>query len=402
MSDADREQRLDIIEDIYETVRAEVTSSRGRDTATFDDWVNEEVLMSAKKAVELGIADELGRWSDRKDVIKKLEGERKRAVDRDDLAGNRYPSMLWGEDPKIAVVYALGECAMDTGIKARKLGRIFNGLTKKEDVKAVVFRVDSPGGDGMASDIVAEALRKCAQKKPVIVSQGDVAASGGYWISMYGTEIYALPTTITASIGVIGGWVWDDGVGEKIGHTSDHVQVGKHADLGYGIRLLLAGPMLPKRNLTEYERGRMEKEIKIFYEEFVEKVADGRKMTPEEVHKLAEGHVYSGTRGKELGLVDEIGGLSAAIGAARLAAGIPDDEVVEIIEYPKLPVFNMKFSQGPIGMLGIFVEDEGGGENEEFLLHPEWTYLRAIVNNPGAPLYMLPPESYVYDGGLGR
>ncbi|UCG52205.1 MAG: signal peptide peptidase SppA, partial [Candidatus Latescibacterota bacterium] len=407
MSEADREQRLAIIEDIYETVRADASDSRNTTPATFDDWVNEEVVIVPKRAIELGLVDKLGRWEDVKDVIKELEGEKKSYVHREGLAGNWYPSTLWGEDPKIAVVYGLGVCAMDTGIKARKLEKIFQRLKDDKSVKGVVFRVDSPGGDGMASDVVAEALRKCAEKKPVIVSQGDVAGSGGYWISMYGTKIYALPTSITGSIGVIGGWVWDTGLGEKLGHTSDHVKVGDHADLGYGIRLLLAGPMLPKRNLTEEERDEVKKLMLGFYGEFVEKVATGRKMRTEEIHEIAQGHVFSGTRGKEIGLVDEIGGLDAAITAARTMAGIDADERVKIVEFPKLPLINLKLGgPSPFGlrMIRVAVECavEHAAPDEEAELHPEWAYLRALLDKPGQPLYMVPPELFIYDARLGR
>ncbi|UCH84736.1 MAG: S49 family peptidase, partial [Candidatus Latescibacterota bacterium] len=254
----------------------------------------------------------------------------------------------------------------------------------------------------LASDVVAEALRKCAERKPVIISQGDVAGSGGYWISMYGTEIYALPTTITGSIGVIMGWVWDEGFGEKIGHTSDFVKVGDHADLGYGIRLLLGGPMLPKRNVTDEERERAKQEILKMYDGFVARVANGRKMTKEAVEEVAQGHVFSGTRGKDIGLVDGIGGMEAAILAARTAAGIDDDEKIEIVELPKMPPFNIRLGgPSPFGfkLFSLFQDDVD--DELDTVLNPEWTYLRAIVNNPGMPLYMVPPELYVYDAELG-
>jgi protease-4 len=406
MSDADREQRFDIIEDVYETVRSEIALSRKKDVATFDRWVNEEVMFTPKRALEAGLVDTLGRWEDVKDVIEKLEGKRKRYVGSDDLAGNRYPSLLWGEDPKIALVYGLGECAMDEGINARRLEGVFRGLSSDNQVKAVVFRVDSPGGDGMASDVVAEALRKCAEKKPVIVSQGNVAGSGGYWISMYGTKIFALPTTITGSIGVIGGWVWDAGLTEKLGHTSDHVQVGDHADVGFGARLLLSGPMLPKRNLTEYERERIMKEMQGFYDEFVGKVATGRKMSAEDVYKIAEGRVYSGTRGREIGLVDEIGGLEAAIRAAREAAGISAAERVEIVELPKAPLFNLRELVGMprlpirVPVFGSTGRNRASGEDDP-ALQPEWMYVRSVMERPGRPLYMVPPEYLIQEAPFG-
>jgi protease-4 len=230
MSEADREQRLALVEDFYTATRADVVASRNVSDDTFDKWVNEDVLISPKQALDLGLVDKLGRWDDVAKVIEELEGSKKPYVPASMLDENRYPSNLWGEDPAIAVVYALGYCGMDTGIQARKLEKIVKDLTNDRWTKAIVLRVDSPGGSALASDLVAERIRECTKKKPVIISQGDVAASGGYWLSMYGSKIYAQPQTITGSIGVIGGWLWDDGIGKKLGHTSDHVQVGDKAE----------------------------------------------------------------------------------------------------------------------------------------------------------------------------
>jgi protease-4 len=404
MSDADREQRLAIIEDTYETVRAEISLSRKKSESDIDHWVNNTAIFNPREALAAGLVDTLGRWEDVKDVIARIEGEKKQYVKRDMIADNLYPSLLWGEDPKIAVVYGLGECAMDQGINARKLEKVFQQLAKSDGVKGVVFRVDSPGGDRMASDVVAEAMRKCAEKKPVIVSQGNVAGSGGYWISMYGTKIYALPTTITGSIGVIGGWMWDTGLGEKLGHTSDHVQVGEHADVGYGIRLLMSGPMLPARNLNEWERDRMKTEILGFYDGFVAKVAKGRKMDEAKVREIGEGHVYSGTRGKEIGLVDEIGGLEAAIQAARDAAGIPKDETIEVVELPGMPAFNLNDIvdiPSPFGAMLSWFGSSGDASGEASVLQPEWTYVRALMRAPGRALYMVPPEYQIYEAAFG-
>jgi protease-4 len=165
------------------------------------------------------------------------------------------PSHVWGELPRIAVVYALGECAMDSGIKARTLSKEVDALVEDSGIEAIVFRVDSPGGDAMASDLVAEALKKAKGKKPVIVTQGAVAASGGYWLSMYGDKIVAAPHTITGSIGVIGGWFYNAGLKEKLGMTTDRVQAGDHADIGFGMVLPFLGLGVPDRNLTEWERG---------------------------------------------------------------------------------------------------------------------------------------------------
>ncbi len=404
MSEADREQRLALIEDFYATTRSGVTAGRNVSNDTFDKWINKDILISPTQAVELGIVDQLGRWDDLAKVIEELEGSRKRYRSRHMLAQNHYPSNLWGENPEIAVVYALGYCGMDTGIRARKLEQIVKRLVNDRWTKAIVIRVDSPGGEALASDLVAERIKAGIKKKPIIISQGDVAASGGYWLSMYGTEIYALPQTIVGSIGVIGGWIWNDGIGEKIGHTSDHVKVGEKADFNYGIRLLLAGPMLPNRNLTSEERDQVVGDLEEFYQGFVKKVADGRGMTVEDVEAVAQGHVFSGLAGKEIGLVDKIGTLDDAIKAAKAAAGIEDDEPITVVEYPKMPAFRLRLGGGPLGPFARFFGwgDVSGSEAEmEFTVNPEWLYVRALFNNPGRPLYMLPPEYNVYDAKWG-
>lgn len=406
MSPADREQRLALIEDFYATTRADVTASRDVSAATFDTWINDDVLLSPKQALDQGLVTELGRWDDVRKVIAELEGSKKRYWPPSMLAQNYYATDLWGENPEIAVVYALGYCGMESGIRARSLEKVMKRLTNDRWTKAVVVRVDSPGGLAIAADLVAERIKECAKRKPVIISQGDVAASGGYWLSMYGTEIFADPQTIVGSIGVIGGWVWNDGLGEKIGHTSDYVKVGDKAAYGFGIRLLLGGPMLPNRNLSPDERKEVIDEMKGFYDGFVAKVASGRSMTVEHVDSIAEGRVFSGTAGLEVGLVDKIGTLDDAIMAAKKAAGIKDKDPITLVEYPKLPSFNFgafREAVSPYNWFGSRKSDDRVAEAElEFMNNPEWMYLRALMESPGRALYMLPPEYNVQDAKWGR
>ncbi len=341
MSDADREQRQEIIDDIYRLIRADVSRSRNFSEDHFDSLVNAAVFFSARTALEAGLVDTLGRWEEVKEVVKTLEGRKKSFVDADNLSYfNLPPDARWGENPKIALIYGLGACAMDEGITARQLVKDVEAVTKDKNIKAVVFRVDSPGGDGLASDIVSQAIRKCTEKKPVIVSQGFVAGSGGYWLSMYGDKIVAAPVTITGSIGVIGGWLYDKGLKDKLGVTTDKVQTGEHADLGFGAILPLIGGLVPDRNLTEEERTTIEYEIKAFYKEFVQMVADGRNKTYDQIESIAQGRVWSGIDGYDIGLVDTLGGLELALKLAKDMAGISAKTEISIIEYPKQKMFN--------------------------------------------------------------
>ncbi len=381
MSEADYKQRLAYVDDRYDEMRGDVCASREMTPSYFDELINNQAYFMADMALEVGLVDTLARWPDRNQIIARFMGRGLRSIGSDQLMDNALASRKWGEKPQIAVVYGIGECAMDSGIKARWLERVINSVAKNSSIKAVVFRVDSPGGDGMASDLVAEAIKKCARIKPVIVSQGQVAGSGGYWISMYGDKIIAGPNTVTGSIGVIGGWLYDKGFGDKIGMTSDYVKHGEHADLWVGIRLPFLGLTVPSRNLTPEERAQVEKIIKEYYDVFVNKVAQGRHMTPDEVGKIAQGHFYSGIEGKKLGLVDEIGGMMTALAIARADAGLKPDDEVEIIEIPKykgLFDFGSRMNPLPISM-----------END-----PVYRYIKMNLEHKGQPLPMLVPGTY--------
>lgn len=340
MSEGDEEQIQHIIDGFYELTRAEVCEGRGISKAEFDRLVNEEYLFLPQEALEAGLVDTLGRWEEVEKMVETLEGKKKCMVGPGALARFKLPhDNYWGDKPKIAVIYALGECAMDTGIKARSLSKVIEKAGNDKDIKAIVFRADSPGGSALASDLVAEALKKAKKNKPVIVSQGWVAGSGGYWISMYGDTIVAAPNSITGSIGVIGGWIYNKGLKEKLGMTTDLVKAGEHADLGFGVPLPLIGTV-PDRDFNEDERSKIEYAIKDAYKMFVEKVAEGRDREYDQIHEVGQGRIWTGKDGLEIGLVDELGGIETAIGIAKAKAGIPEDEEVTLVQMPKPPLFD--------------------------------------------------------------
>ena len=341
MSDADREQRQALLNEWYRVAKSDISEGRRLSPEVFDSFVNDSAIFLPQDALVKGLVDTLARWDAIGKVIACVEGRERSMTSPGALAAFLRPyDDRWGEPARIAVIYALGECAMDAGINARSLVKVVESVTKDSRVKAVVFRIDSPGGDGMASDIIAEAMKKCSEKKPVIVSQGSVAGSGGYWLSMYADTIVAAPGTITGSIGVIGGWVYDKGLKEKLGMTTDFVKVGEHADLPFGFTLPFIPIGLPDRDLTPIERGKMERSIKTMYGEFVQKVAAGRKLSPERVDSIGQGRIWSGTEGVKVGLVDLLGGLDDAVKIAKKRAGLRQDEEVEIIELPKKGLFN--------------------------------------------------------------
>ena len=386
MSEADREQRGRMIDVVYETVRADVCRARGLEFAAFDAAVDDEVMMPAARAVELGLIDGVGRWND---LMMLVEREHGRAAEAWDVAPPRIPAAdRWGEPPEIAVVYAVGSCAMDKGIKARETARLLRGLMRDPDVWAVVLRVDSPGGDPMASDLVAEAVRDLRSAGyPVVISQGDVAASGGYWLSMDGSRVLTTPVTVTGSIGVISGWAWDRGLGDRLGVRADGVSRGAHADLFRRVRLPLLGLSLPARGLDAHEREMVRERILGMYDRFVAAVAAGRELDEARVRELGGGRVWMGPDAIAGGLCDAEGGLLDAVAAARELVGIGPREDVRIAEYPPRKLFALP--KLPFRLPGAFAAGAGPDEPDE--PSPETSFLLRIAERPGAPLLMLPP-----------
>ncbi len=270
---------------------------------------------------------------------------------------------------------------MDEGITARKLVKDVEAAVDDSRVKAIVLRVDSPGGDAVASDYIAEAMKKAKGKKPIIVSQGFVAGSGGYWLSMYADTIVAAPGTITGSIGVTGGWIYNKGLKETLGMSTDFVKTGEHADLGFGFRLPYIGLGIPDRNLTTEEQERVKSAIKTVYKEFVDKVALGRKKKFDDIEPFAQGRVWSGLDGKQNGLVDVLGGLETAINIAKERAGIPKNQDVTIVEMPKMGLIN--FRRFMLKILNV---------ETATTTDPTIELLKFRLQHNGEPMPMLPLE----------
>jgi len=194
-----------------------------------------------------------------------------------------------------------------------------------KDVKAILFRVDSPGGSYVASDTIwREVVNARKAGKPVIVSMGDLAGSGGYFVAMAADKIVAQPGTITASIGVLGGKMLTSGLWDKVGLSWDEVHQGNNATMFTGTQ-----------DYTPAEWARFEAWLDRVYVDFTGKVADGRKLPKEKVLQIAKGRIWSGQDAKNLGLVDELGGYDTALGLAKKAAGIGDGEDVNVVEYPR-------------------------------------------------------------------
>ena len=344
ISDADREQYGEVLDDIITITRDTVTKARSWTDDEFNFILNNEFLFSAKSAHERGLVDYTGRKESVLRAVKEITGDEKAKNffiygDSDSsITGSEYyyrpeKTRWFARPPIIAVIYANGVTDMERGIAAKALARTIEEVSKKRRVKAIVIRVNSPGGSAEAADYAADAIKNAKKRIPVVVSMGGVAASGGYWMSMDASHITASPLTLTGSIGVIGSWFYDKGLNNKLGLTVDTMQRGNHADL-------MTGVILPHRDLTPEEESRYQKYILDLYSNFTAKVAASRGMDIEKVEAIAQGRVYSGLGALNAGLINSIGGLDDAVHTARKLANIPDNKKIAYQEFPKPKFFD--------------------------------------------------------------
>jgi protease-4 len=332
MSEAHREVINSLLDDMYDQITRDVAFQRG--------WSQEELKskidqgpFTATEAYEANLVDTLMYYDQIDDMIKEREGEKPHRINHKRYASRTYYKYSWAIPPKIAVIFATGSIFEGESGRDFLWGDVMGSetianaiKTAREDrtVKAIVFRVDSPGGSGIASDVILREIIRTKGKKPFVVSMSDVAGSGGYWISCAADTIVSLPGTYTGSIGVISGKISLEGLYEKIGFTTEVIKRGKHADF-----------FTTTRQFTDEEREIVKRQIKEFYDEFVRKVAEGRGLSYEEVDTIGKGRVWTGRQAKGNGLVDELGGMNLALAIAREKAGIPEDTEVEILALPK-------------------------------------------------------------------
>lgn len=233
--------------------------------------------------------------------------------------------------PRVAVLYAVGTIVSGesgdgpTGVNVGSdtLTKHIRAVRKDDSIKAAVLRIDSPGGSTVASDVIWRELMLLREKKPLVVSMSDLAASGGYYIAMPGHAIVAQPGTLTGSIGIFSGKFVVGGTYNKLGMTIESVSQGKFAQMYSGAR-----PFTPE------ERAKIAEQMQAFYDQFVEKVAASRKRTPEQIDAVAQGRVWTGRQAREVGLVDELGGLDRALVVAKERAGLAGDAAVHVVVYP--------------------------------------------------------------------
>jgi protease IV len=296
-------------------------------------------------AIRAGLIDDVAYEDEIDDKVQLAKGTT-RYLTMNDYRRIGLRSVGLNHGPRIAVVYAVGmitsgESSYDPtsgqSVGADTLVDYLRKVRADNSIRAVVLRVDSPGGSAIASDVIWREMVLTREKKPVIASMSDVAASGGYYISMPAHKIVAQPATLTGSIGVVMIKFAIGGTLEKLGMNMERVTSGKYADL-----------WAPDRPFTPEERKKIEDSMHATYETFVEKAAAGRKTTPERIDSIAQGRVWTGAQAKQHGLVDELGGLDRAVQLAKQAAGIDAKSEVELVVYPQRRSF-YELVQAPFG-----------------------------------------------------
>lgn len=328
MSDENREQTMTYIRAIWNHTVEGISKSRNISKEELNKIADEMLLQKAEDAVKYKLADQLAYKDEILEILK--EKTEAKAVDKinsvsiaDYTFAKENKKKEFTKD-KIAVIYAVGEIDSGEGddekIGSERISKAIREARLDDKVKAIVLRVNSPGGSALASEVMWREVVLAKQAKPVIVSMGNVAASGGYYISCAADTIVAEPNTITGSIGVFGVLFNAQGfMNNKIGVTIDTVKTNMHADIGSIYR-----------PLTASERDIIQKSVEHVYDVFITRVAEGRKLTKEQVDEIGQGRVWSGVDAKRIGLVDVLGGLETAIEIAAQKAGLENYKLVSL------------------------------------------------------------------------
>jgi protease-4 len=341
LSPENREQTQKLLNDVWGEWRTTVGASRKIEPNQLQAIADNQALLEATQAKTNGLIDRVAYPDEVVTDLKKLTDSNKDDKTFRQISLNSYaqvPGKSLGVERssknQIAVVYAEGDIVDGKGdvgeVGGERFAKIFNRLRQDKDVKAVVLRINSPGGSATASEVMQRELKLTRQAKPVVVSMGDVAASGGYWIASDSNRIFAEPNTITGSIGVFGVLFNGEKLANDNGITWDSVKTGTYADTQTVSR--------PKssQELALYQRS-----VNRIYNMFLNKVSQGRKLPEQRVAEIAQGRVWSGVAAKEIGLVDEIGGLNTAIAYAVKEAKLGEDWQVQ--EYPRTSSFGERF-----------------------------------------------------------
>jgi protease-4 len=329
---AHREMDESMNRDLYDQIVRDIADGRRKNERDVRTLIDQGPFLP-EDALHAGLVDDV-QYEDQVDD-KLRRGEPSRHIEGDDYSRVSLNSLGLNRGPRIAIIYAAGEInggrsgydplngpvvGSDTLIDYIRQAR------RDSAVRAIVLRIDSPGGSSIASDAIWRELmiaRSERADRPIVASMSDLAASGGYYIALPAQVIVSQPSTLTGSIGIFGGKIVTGGVYEKLGAHIDSTSIGRNAEINS-----------PARRYNPEELGKLQEQLQAFYDQFVEKVADSRHSTPEKIDAIAQGRVWTGRQAKENGLVDQLGGLDQAIAIAKQRAKLPADRDVELVVYP--------------------------------------------------------------------
>ncbi|MFQ5722606.1 MAG: signal peptide peptidase SppA, partial [Candidatus Aminicenantales bacterium] len=313
---AHKEMMESIYSNLFNYYLKTTAEARGKSVPTMRNLVD-KAFFQGEEALKAGLVDKL-LFEDQLAELLKENGRKLSRLTHRPSFWVKPSSLIYGQ----GLIHS-GQSFYQT-MGSSTIAKWIKNARNDKSILGIVFRVDSPGGSAVASDTIWREVVLAKKEKPFVVSMSDVAGSGGYWVSMAAHKIVAQPQTLTGSIGVLAGKFNLAGFYKKLGITSEKLTYGQKADFFSSFR-----------GFTGEERKILKNEILWIYDRFLAKAAQGRKMSMDEINKLGKGRVWTGSQAQKLGLVDEIGGLTKAINLTKKLAGIPAEEEVKLIVWPR-------------------------------------------------------------------
>jgi protease-4 len=332
---AHKEMDESLNRDLYDRIVEGVAKERKKTLDEVRGAIDAGPLL-AQDAAARGLVDELAYADQAADQLRAaVGGGRTRDMDGDEYARVSTQSVGLDRGPRIAVIYVSGEIGDGKSGYDPLNGPVLGSDTlidyirqasRDSSIRATILRIDSPGGSATASEAIWRELmvaKKEHPDRPIVASMSDLAASGGYFVATPAESIVAEPSTLTGSIGIFGGKFVTGGLYEKLGANIDSTSIGRHAEINS-----------PARPYNPDELAKLQEQLDAFYKVFLQRVADSRHSTPDKINQIAQGRVWTGHQAKDIGLVDELGGLDRAVEVAKAKAKIPADSGVELVDYP--------------------------------------------------------------------
>lgn len=323
MSNENKEQNTELLFSVWNALVSDISNSRKIPIDKLNEIAKNQDARTPELALKNNFVDKIAYLDEYNNSLKNAlnisKNDKINEISIEDYIENNNLKNSTAKDNEIAVIFAQGEIRNGEGntehIGEISINRALEKARNNKNIKAVVLRVDSPGGDALTSELIWREIELTKKIKPVIVSMGNTAASGGYYISCNANKIFAEPTTVTGSIGVFGMIPNAENLAKRIGISSYEITTHNNSDISI------------LRPLSEKNKNIITENIEFIYNTFLERVAKGRKLSKEQVHQIAQGRIWTGIMAKENGLVDEIGGIDDAINYAAKISGIKDFKI---------------------------------------------------------------------------